>query len=388
MLEIFFYNFHKIIVELQLYVMTPYIITLIILSAFWDLYFLKLIRYYSLRYRNSLSARESGFDNSKSVYFRNEMTKYRFLLILNITEMLVAGSYLFTELFSDIYIVFKHENVLNNDTIDCSVQLSHVSNFQFFLMRSDVTLPLILCIGEVAMMFAFVFGIFLMKVLQSNFRNINYNYKKAINVTLIVTSIIGIGLIIFAGITKLRIIQATLQPIILSIYFIFWMKQIKRFHQVLKWRAVEMKVSGRISNVLVRRAKINVYQFDIIMTLNGIGFACSILGQVVSQISFLILNIVYYGPCIFNLVYSTPLYDPKIAVTKSFIDIFDYVTTALVAILVILCLIFIGLHYILFSLLLIINNFYKQIMSHFKRGTRFRFSPSLVNPLLFKHQEK
>ena len=148
-----------------------------------------------------------------------------------------------------------------------------------------------------------------MKYLDVILHNIHGKPFRYIKKFLLITFFIGAFMIVTGSIPQLLIIEKFSVPIIETIYFIIWVKCIRTFYNTLRWRAIEFKIRGKRKSI-VRRAIINCKQFALVMSILVIAKACWVLTEFSSQYYFLIATGLHYGPCIFQYLYHTPLYQP------------------------------------------------------------------------------
>ena len=371
--------------HIQISTLMPFIFLLIILSIIWDIFFLKKIRQLVLLYRECMGeANTDQFGNflEAAHHCKVEIPKYTFLLVMNVTEFGAMQIYV---LGAALAITRHPEDFLNSSRFvipNCTTEIANFNNIMIDAMIEIPSVSILVSIGQAGLLFSIALRICLMKYLDVKYHDIYGKTARYIRMFLLVELFFGIFLIIAGSVPQLMIIQKVIEPILQLIYFSIWVKHTRTFYKTLKWKTIEFRVRGR-SNRVVNRSLISSYQFVIIMGCILIGFACIILAEFLTQYFTLIATILYYGPCIFNYLYTTPDYQ-TLLVTQQQIGALHTTNTVIryfSTFLVILASAIIGLQYILATCLFFGQIIVRKLKYRFGYITT-RFRPSLTDPLL------
>ena len=289
----------------------PVIILSLLISVIWDIYFAKRILYFVRIYRECMiKAKTDPFGNFAEAArnYKVEIVTHVFLLIMNITEFTTIGVYLGGS-NANLLIFHSNHTDLKNATIhDCKEELQ-LRMLDFEILIANPFFLILYTIAQVSLLFSIALGICLVKYLHISYHELNINPFKIIKRFLLITSLIGIFLIISGSILKLMIMNWLVEPIILFTYFCIWVKSNRTFYKTLQWRTMEYRIRGR-SNCIVRRSVISCHQFLIINSCFGVILACTILIQFLTQYSLLIAIAFFDGPCLFQYLYGTSYHKP------------------------------------------------------------------------------
>ena len=343
------------------------------LSVLWDIYFVKRILYFVRLYRESMEESKTDiFGNSSeaALHYKVEIVKYFFLLIISIIEICSFG------MFESSFLVISLDH---NQIINCTI--GTIYNTDLKVIANPIA-AVFLSLGNAATIFSLALVICLMRYLDVKYHDVNGKTFPFIRCMLVVTSLIGVALIVAGSVPQLFILQKMLYPVVNTVYFYLWAKQTQIFYKTLKWRSVEFKVRGR-SSQMVRRSVKSCYHFAIIMSLMGIGFL-SVLVHGFLQISFFIIaTAVYYGPCLFHDLYGTPYYEPLLTSNQQieYLHISSEIVAWISTILIVIAFIVIGSQYLFVTIAFFGGKLWKALKYRFGR-VRTRFTPSLTDPLL------
>ena len=308
--------------------------------------------------------------------YKVEITTNIFLLIINITEFTTIITYA-----TGIFPLVSHSNT----TIRDSCNELHLDTIELRLAIANPLFSILISAAQVGLLFSIALGICLVKYLHITYHEISVDPFQFIKRFLILTSLIGIFLLITGSVPQLMIIEKLLEPIILFIYFCISVKYNRIFYKTLQWRSIEYKMRGR-SNCIVRRSIISRYQFAIIMSCLSLTYICSTLAEFISQYFFLIATAIYDGPCLFNYLYGTGYYRPllttqqQINTLKNINEVFRYITSLLVS----AGLVLFGIEYSGSSVLFLVGIFWKKFRFH---RANTRFTPSLMDPFLYNQAD-
>ena len=359
------------------YAYVGYISLFVALSVLWDIYFVKRILYFIRLYRESMEeAKTDIFGNSSelAVHYKVEIVKYAFLLAINIIELSAAVLY---GLFSSLPL--RNNSTKNNCTIGDY-------NMEFVDLIGNPIKLFFSCLAKMGLLFSLALVICLMKFLDVTYHNINGKPFRFIKSFLLITSLIGVVLILLGSVPQFSIVQRLYEPIIEFIYFCLWLKQTHTFYRTLKWRSLEFQVRGASTQMFKRSIK-SYRQFAFIMSLMGIGIVSIILTVFIDTYFFLFLTAVNFGPCVFHHLYNTPLYQPLFN-TQLQLEVLRISSTVMSRIEITLSIIAsftIGLQYFLVTIIFFGEKLLRRMNYRFGR-VRTRFTPNLTNPLLINSQ--
>ena len=296
---------------LKLYILVPAITISLILSILWTVYFVKKIIHFIKLYRECIrKAQSDPFKNflEAARHHKSEIIKYIFMLLLNIVEFGSITMYSTGRMIANNIITYEHLYSPDRASLhNCSRKLVNAQFFDLRLMYENPINSIIVTTGQVGIMTSLALGICLMKYLHEIMHNIDANPYPYIRRLLLITGLVALSLMITGTVPQFMIVHYLTEPIVQLVYHCIWVKQARIFHRTLKWRTVEFQVRGRHQG-LVRRSKVNSYQFALIMCCVGVAYACFILGECIDQYSSLIALTLYYGPCMFHYLYGTPYY--------------------------------------------------------------------------------
>ena len=365
----YIYNIDKYIE----YLFFPFLCLMIGLSVLWDIYFVKRILYFVRLYRESMEESKTDiFGNSSeaALHYKVEIVKYFFLIMIGLMEICTFGMY------ESIFLVISLDhNQINNCTIGTIYSID-------LLVIANPIAAVFLSLGNTATIFSGALVICLMRYLDVKYHDVNAKTFPFIRCMFVVTSLLGVALIVAGSVPQLFILQKMLYLVTFSVYFYLWVKQSRTFYKTLKWRSVEFKVRGR-SSQMVRRSIKSCYHFAFIMTLMGIGFLSMLLNLFLHISFFIIATAVYYGPCLFHHLYGTPYYEPLLTSNQQieYLHISSEIVAWFSAILVVITYIVIGSPYIFLTIAFFGGKLWKALKYRFGR-VRTRFTPSLTDPLL------
>ena len=237
-------------------------------------------------------------------HHKSEIIKYTFLIVINVTEFITMLIYALGAGLANQQRDFNRTTDFN-----CSSELAHFPLISIEVIFANPVVPVLVSLGDVGLVLSLAFSVCLMKYLDVILHNIHRKPFRYIIKFLLITFFIGTFMIVSGSIPQLIIIEKFSVPIIQTIYFIIWVKCIRTFYNTLRWRAIEFKIRGERKSI-VRRAIINCKQFALVMGMLVIAMACWVLIQFISKYYFLIVTGLHYGPCIFQYLYHTPLYQP------------------------------------------------------------------------------
>ena len=375
---------------IQIKALFPAIAFIVLLSIIWDVYLTKRIIYYVKIYKDCLRKAKTdpfGISIEEARYYKIEIIKQTSLLIINATEFVTILAYGIGACRIDINHTFGGYFLSGITTShNCSLVL-HLQTFDMKLLHANPLFSILVAIGQVGLIFSIAFGICLVRYLHIVYHEMSINYFKFVKRFLIITSLIGIFLVITGSVPQLILIEKLVEPIILFIYFCIWVKSNMTFYKTLRWRSIEYRIRGW-SDWTVRRSVINYRQFMIFMSCMGIVTACFLLADLITQYFFLISAAIYDGPCLFNRFYGTAFYKPllttqqQISAIKLTNEILSYIATFLIFTASVL----LGLEYILASFLFFGSIFWSKLKTRFYK-VRTRFTPNLDEPLIFHPED-
>ncbi|KAI6646697.1 hypothetical protein LOD99_12818 [Oopsacas minuta] len=276
----------------------------------------------------------------------------------------------------------EYPNTFENS--NCTGELSLVSDIEINILTEVPIGRISITIGQIAFLCSLGFGIYLIHYLREKEYDRESNFKYFGVITIVFAFVIFLT----GSVLQFKIFEIIFGPFILVIYFCIWVKHIKIFYKILKDRVIKLKVR-QSHETKVRRAMESMYQFGIIMSLNGTAFACFLLSEIIEAIFFSISIGIFYGPCIFSYVYRTAAYEPWLRGPEHFQTLI--LAGTLISIILKLLIVFaqgiILIHYSLGTILFFWEACLIDIKTRFGFGVRTRYTPSLFNPLLFTHQE-
>ena len=317
-------------------------------------------------------AKTDIFDNSLelAVHYKIEIVKYAFMLAINIIEVSAMVMYGLGNSLA------RRNNSITNNCIG-----KENYDLEIYLIGNPVRF-LFVFLAKIGLLFSLSVVICLMKYLDVTYHNINGKPFRFIKSFLLISSLIGLSLIITGSVPQLFILHEFYEPIVEFVYLCLWIRQTRTFYRTLKWRSVEFQVRGR-SIQMVRRSIKNYRQFAFIMSLMGIGIVCIILSVFLETYFFLFLTLVRYGPCLFHYLYNTPLYQPlfNTQLQLKTLHISNTIILKLEITLGIIASFMIGLQYFLVTIVFFGGKLLRRMNYRFGR-VRTRFTPNLTNPLL------
>ena len=370
-------NFHIKLDQDMAYYHVTYICICTALSVLWDVYFVKRMLYFIKLYREKIEEAKTdilGNSSQLAVQYKVDIVKYMFLLTINVTEMSGMVMYGLGSHF------LTRRNTSNRTISNCTI--GNTFNIELHDLIGNPMAKVYISLAQAEFLISIALVICLMKYLDVAYHNINVKPFRFIKSFLLISSLIGVVLIVTGSVPQLFILHEFCEPIIEFVYLCVWIRQTRTFYRTLKWRSVEFRVRGR-SIQMVRRSIKNYQQFAFIMGLLGIGIVCMILTEFLQTYFFLFLTLVRYGPCLFHLLYNTPFYQPifntqlQLEALNTFNPIFSRIET----ILSIISPIFIGLQYVLVTIIFFGERLLRKLNYRFGR-VRTRFTPNLTNPLL------
>ena len=343
------------------------------LSLLWDIYFVKRILYFVRLYRESMEeSRTDIFGNSseRALHYKVEIVKYLFLIMINIIEITSFGMYEISFLFFSL-----DHNQINN----CTIVTIHNSDLQ--AIANPIT-TVFTDLGNASFIFTLALLICLMRYLNDKYHDINAKTFSFIRRMLVITFLLCIALFVTGSVPQLFILQRLFDLVIRAIYLCLWAKQARTFYKTLKWRSVEFKVRGRSSQI-VRRSIKSCYHFASIMSLMGIGFLSILLNGFLHISSFIIMTVIYYGPCLFHHLYGTSYYEPLLSYKQQIDTIYisSEIVSGISTILVAIASIVISSQYLFATAAFFGEILWNALKYRFGR-VRTRFTPSLTDPLL------
>ena len=353
------------------YLFFPFLCITIGLSVLWDIYFVKRILYFVRLYRESMEKSKTDiFGNSSeaALHYKVEIVKYFFLIMISIIEIYAFGMF-----ESSLLVISLDHNQINN----CTIGTIYNIDLQFI---ADPIAAVVLSLGNASLVFSVALVICLMRFLDVKYHDVNGKTFPFIRCMLVVTSLIGVALIVAGSVPQLFILQKMLELIANTVYFYFWAKQ--TFYKTLKWRSVEFKVRGRNSQ-MVRRSFKSCYNFAFIMSFIGIALVSMLLNWFLDLSFFIIATAVYSGPCLFHHLYGTLYYEPLLTSNQQieYLHISGEIMSGISTILIAITCLVISSQYIFVTTAFFGGKLWKALKYRFGR-VRTRFTPSLTDPLL------
>ena len=356
-----------------------------LLSIIWNTYFIKQINYHFRMFRDCLkNIRNDSFGNIQETarIHKVDMITNIFLLLINAAEFATIIIYALGAGIVALPNSLSNNSYPSNSSItDCSHEFS-LQTLDLKLSLANPIFPVLISISQVGLIFSFAFGICLVKYLQIAYHEIDIDPFKWIKRFLIITSLISIFHAISGSVPQLMIFDKLVEPIIVSIYFIIWLRCNRTFYKCLRWRSIEYRVRGR-SETIVRRSVISFHQFAIISSCMSIVYACFFIAEMITQYFFLVTVAIYNGPCLFNYLYRTTYFEPLLNTQKQidalnltnevfsyFVTFFVFTGSALITV-----------EYILASVFIFGKILWMKLRSRFYKS-RTRFTPPLHESLL------
>ena len=351
-------------------------------SIMWDVYFAKRIINFVKLYRECVEKSKTEFTVNYSEaahHHKSEIIKYTFLIVINVTEFISMLTYALGSGLANQQRDFNRTTDFN-----CSSELAHFPFISIEVIFANPVVPVLVSLGDVGLLLSLAFGVCLMKYLDVILHNIHGKPFRYITKFLLITFFIGAFMIVTGSIPQLLIIEKFSVPIIATIYFIIWVKCTRTFYNTLRWRAIEFKIRGERKSI-VRRAIINCKQFALVMSIFAIVVACWTLTEILSRYYFLIVTGLHYGPCIFQYLYHTPLYQPLLVSQQQIkvLKLSDEVLTYVSSILIFTASILGGSQYLLATIVFFGRNIVNKLKYRFGCvDTRFTPTNNLRRPLL------
>ena len=351
-----------------------YLFSLTGLTLLWNVYFAKKIWYFVTLYRKSVESAKNDILNNYTelaLHYKVEIVKYAFLLAINITE---TSSVLIYILGLGLTDVTRTDATISN----CS---NKIYNIDLHIITGAPMEAVLLSVGRVGFLMSLALVTCLMEYLDATNHNINNQSLKSTKIILLISCIIGVLLIISGSIHQSFILERFIYPIIILIYFSFWIRQTRKFYRTLKWQSIEYRVRGRRSQIVERAVK-SSHHFAIAMCLMGIGVLCLNLSEIVDGY-FFVFTIFAYCPKLIKQFYGTPDYEPLLT-TKSQIDtlaIFSQVNALISTSLSFIAYLSITSQYLIITFVFFGGMLVKKLNYRFGR-VRTRFTPNLTDPLL------
>ena len=348
------------------------------ISLLWDVYFLKRIQYNIRLYRKfvKVANTDSLVNPEAALHYKVEIYKYVFMLAINVTEITSIVLYRWGICISTINPNYKVISKCSSGIV--------LNTFLLQVIIANPIAAVFISFAEAVFMLSLSLVICLMKYLDVKYRNINGEPFQHIKRILLFSCVIGIVLVITGSVPQLFIFQKQIYPIILLVYFCFWVKQTRTFYRTLRWKAVEYKVRGMSSDIVRRSVKICCH-FRIIMSLMGIGYMNIIFNFFLIGYLFLINTVVQYGPCLFHHLYETHYYKPLLTTPQQIEALNlcnEVVEDITLAGYLVFCLVT-ALPYVAATVVFFGGILKKKLSYRFGR-VRTRFTPSLTDPLLIQ----
>ena len=344
------------------------------LTILWNVYFVKKILYFVNLYRKSIdSARNDILNNytELALHYKVGIVKYAFLLAINITEISSAI----------IFLLGVGMTVVNSTNATISNCYSEIYNIDLYVITGTPMEAVFSSIGHAGFLMSLALVTCLMEYLDAAYHNINNQSLKSTKIILLISCVIGVLLIITGSIHQSYILERLIYPIVLLVYFSFWVRQTRIFYKTLEWQSIEYRVRGRSSQIVERAVK-SSHHFAIIMCLMGIGVLSITLAQLINDY-FFIFTIFAYCPNLVTQLYGTPDYEPLFTTTpqmNAFI-LSGEITLGIQTTLYLIAFLAITSQYVLATFVFFLGMFVKKIKYRFGR-VRTRFTPSLTDPLL------
>ena len=349
----------------------------------WNLCIINRIKLTSRLYkimRREAPRDSTGYSQEQAYCYKTDYVKYWHMLVINCCELVAISLYFLGFSITEILWSYHHEYPDNLNSVNCTINL-----YQNFPSRMILEAPVgMVCvsIAQAANMCGLGVSTCLMRYLESrqlfpsrDTRNLNTGFIRLILVTAIIFITLG-------SFPQTVILHRIIEPIIQLMYYVKWIKQIRRFYQVSKSVANDYRIIVN-NEQLYRMSLSGVHQFGILMSYYALGTFCLITSELLSYSGFLLSTILYYSPCLLHYLYGTPLYTPIIhspQALDTYVDVFYSVTIICRSFMIVT---FVGftIQFLVTSLLFLINTVKSRL-----RPIRTRFTPSLTHPLLFQHQ--
>ena len=347
----------------------------ILLSVLWIVYFVKRILYFVRSYHRSIEESATdilGNSSEAALYYKVEIVKFSLLLLVNFFESMTIVMFEFS-----FFIISS--DPIHNETDNCTIKDTY--NPDFNILANPVA-AVFAAIGNTTLIWSLVLVICLMRYLEVKFHNVNGETLPFIRCILVVSLLAGVVLIVTESVSQLFIFEKLLEPVVGSVYFVLWAKQTNTFYKTLKWRTVEFKVRGRSRETVERSIK-SRYHFAVIMSSMGIGFLCILLHASLQIYSFIIMTVVYYGPCLFHHLYGTAYYKPLLTSEQQIetLRLISEIVSEISTVLLVISSIVIVTPYLFVTTAFFGGKLWKALKFRFGR-VRTRFTPSLTDPLL------
>ena len=337
---------------------------------------MKMIMYYVRLYRECIKeANTDIFGNASelALHYKAEIVKYAFMLAINVIELIAVLAF---ELGFWTFAKPSTYQKMYNCTTESIFKLDD------FRLTAVLIAAVANSFGEAAFLLSLSLVICLMKYLDVIYHDIYGKPFKYVRRFLLISCLVGVFAIIIGSIPHLFIFRMLSYPLINFIYFCIWIKQTRTFYKTLRWRCVEYKIRG-VSQQIVRRSVKSCRHFAFFMSMAGIGLLSLILFFIINRVFFLITIAIHHGPCLFYLLYGTPLYQPLVTTNQQIealnlsIEVVSWIGAALMTV----AHLSIGLQYLLASIVFFGTKLWKCLKYRFGK-VRTRFTPILTDPLL------
>ena len=373
----------------QFYTLIPAVAFISIFSIFWDIYFIKRIRYFREQHSNSIRLAKQdlfGYMNDKSSLYKIEIVKYSFLLVINIFEF---SSMIFYSLGVSIskYLLLKDismefPNRLNSSA--CEGELFQQYSLQLTLYTNIPLSALCITMGQIGMLFSIGMGICLLAYLNESYYR-SCNVPRWIKQFIILTSFLSVIIFVLGIVPHFLLAKDIIEPIFLTVYFCVWIKYIRKYRRTLKRQTIDMIILCK-SKSQITRSKKTTLQFTVIISLVASAFGCFLLGEIVAQFSDFIYVVIYFGPCIFSYLFRTNSYTPLVTDQKQIdalylaMKITFYVEMSLIYLASLLN----SPQYLMGTVYFFGRSIWRDLMTRCGRGVKIRYSPILNQALLDK----
>ena len=226
--------------------------TYAIVSVYWTFICFNNI-YKSKKYMKGaarlITDKDSGYVCQQFLYhYQTEVRKYEFFCMINFVE-LSAGLFYYVQLILETY---KHDSTnlrIEVENCTCNRNISVLIDYQIRTTANPLIITL-RALGNSFEMITFGLGICLMKYLIIRIKKIDYksNFKTYLKYILIL-SVTSIFVVVTSFFTYLIILSKCIFLPTITLSFILFMKQVKRFKQALLHRAIE-RLSQHGSNYI------------------------------------------------------------------------------------------------------------------------------------------
>ena len=364
------------------------IIIVLFTLFFWSVYLFDRIKTATklLRHaRENMHRDNSVYFTDLVFYYKTEQVKFIYLFLINLAEH--CGNLLYAAGFGVNGLLWKENEKFefpSRFSTNCSLSL--YNNFEIKL-ATEVPIGLILVSSaEVGLLLGMVFGICLMRYLEARNIHKNGNIQNQLNLFLKITFLIVLSYLILGSIPQTVILHRIIEPVVQMFYFIVWVKQARKFYKIIQSMALDYRIVYQ-SERSYQLAILGAYQFAIIMSLSAAGLGGLILTEMFSHAVMLVSTVLYYGPCLFNYLYSTPIYVPvlwsPIALQK--FEIIILVANILSRISIVVSTTLFEGQFMLLSLGYLGNRIARCIKNISGRGVRTRYTPWIEYPQLYEH---